>query len=76
MCWTGSIDKNWTNQKTDEFIEFKKQDGKYHVWLRGQVDGRKRGKKIGESERESQAKQIALNKIDRIGEERYFSRYE
>lgn len=76
MTWTGSISDNWVNKETGERIEFRKINGLYTVWLMGEVNGRKRGSKLGETESELEAKKVALTKIDQIGNERWFSRYE
>lgn len=76
MSWIGSIERNWKNRKTGERIEFRKRRGIINVWLMGEVNGRDRGSKIGESTSEAEAKQIALDKINDIGNERWFSRYE
>lgn len=76
MTWTGSISDDWINKETGERIEFRKSNGLYTVWLMGEVNGRKRGSKLGETESKSEAKKVALTKIDQIGNERWFSRYE
>jgi hypothetical protein len=57
-------------------MEFRKQNDRYNIWLVGQVNNEKRGTKIGESKTESEAKNIALNKISKIDDKRWFSRYE
>jgi len=76
MTWVGSINKGWRNKETDEFIEFQERKNVFHIWLMGTVNGRKRGTKLGSANTESDAREIAINKIKEINEGRWFSRYE
>ena len=77
MVWTGSITKDWVNKETDERIEFRLENDMYNIWWIGTVHGEHRGDRIGKAKTKRKAKQIALNKINKVGENnRLFSKYE